>query len=93
MKLCYNGPVVNAGLLLVMLEKHGIHATQEFFDPAAPDDNDLSRPAQVFAAALGLSRDDAAWLRDQLLLAAKNSDCAVGWWNLFPAAHHAQPAA
>jgi hypothetical protein len=28
--------------------KHGIAATQSFTDPAAPDDGDLSRPAQVF---------------------------------------------
>jgi hypothetical protein len=34
--------------------------------------------ARVFAAALGLSRNDAGWLRDQLLLAAKNFDCTLG---------------
>jgi len=47
-KLFYTGPVVNAELLIVMLEKHGISATQEFVDPAAPDDGDLSRAANVF---------------------------------------------
>ena len=47
MKLFYTGPVVNAEMLVVMLEKHGIAATQAFTDPAAPDDGDLSRPAQV----------------------------------------------
>ena len=47
-KLFYTGPVVNAEMLVVMLEKHGIAATQEFADPAAPDDGDLSRPAKVF---------------------------------------------
>ncbi len=47
-KLFYTGPVINAEMLVVMLEKHGIAATQSFFDPAAPDDGDLSRPAQVF---------------------------------------------
>ena len=35
-------------MLVAMLEKHGIAATQSFVDPAAPDDGDLSRPAQVF---------------------------------------------
>ncbi len=30
-----------------MLEKHGIAATQEFVDPAAPDDGDLNRAANV----------------------------------------------
>jgi hypothetical protein len=47
-KLFYTGQVVNAEMLVVMLEKHGIAATQEFVDPAAPDDGDLSRPANVF---------------------------------------------
>jgi hypothetical protein len=49
MKLFYTGPVVNTEMLIVMLDKHGIAATQEFVDPAAPDDNDdLNRPARVF---------------------------------------------
>ena len=46
-KLFYTGPVINAEMLVVMLEKHGIIATQEFVDPAAPDDGDLNRPARV----------------------------------------------
>ena len=48
MKLFYTGPVVNAEMLVAMLDKHGIAATQSFADPAAPDDGDLSQPAQVF---------------------------------------------
>ena len=47
MKLFYTGPLVNAELLVTMLEKHGIAATQEFVDPAAPDDGDLNRPTKV----------------------------------------------
>ena len=47
MKLFYTGPVINAEMLVAMLDKHGIAATQSFVDPAAPDDGDLSRPAQV----------------------------------------------
>jgi hypothetical protein len=47
MKLFYTGPLVNAELLVMMLEKHGIIATQEFVDPALPDDGDLSRPTKV----------------------------------------------
>ena len=43
-----HGPVVNAEMLVVMLEKHGIAATQSFVDSTLPDDGDLSRPAQVF---------------------------------------------
>ena len=31
--------------------------------------------ARVFAAALGLTRNDADWLLDQLLAAARTSDC------------------
>jgi len=48
MKLFFTGPVVKTELLVVMLEKHGIAATQAFVDPAASDDGDLNRPAQVF---------------------------------------------
>lgn len=48
MKLFYTGPVVNAEMLVMMLEKHGIVATQEFEDPSLPEDDDLSRPAKVF---------------------------------------------
>jgi len=47
MKLFYTGPLVNAEMLVVMLEKHGIAATQEFADPTLPDDGDLSRPTTV----------------------------------------------
>lgn len=47
MKLFFTGPVVKTELLVVMLEKHGIAATQEFVEPDAPDDGDLSRAANV----------------------------------------------
>ena len=46
-KLFYTGPLVNAEMLVVMLEKHGIAATQEFVDPTAPDDGDLNRLTKV----------------------------------------------
>ena len=48
MKLFYTGPVVNTEMLVLMLEKHGITATQEFADPTLPDDGDLNRLAKVF---------------------------------------------
>lgn len=48
MKLFYTGPVVNTEMLVVMLEKHGIAASQEFDDPLQPDDGDLNRLAKVF---------------------------------------------
>jgi hypothetical protein len=47
-KLFYTGPVINTEMLVVMLEKHGIIATQEFVDPTQPEDSDLNRPAKVF---------------------------------------------
>ena len=48
MKLFYTGPVINAEMLVTMLEKHGINATQEFVEPNQTDDGDLNRPANVF---------------------------------------------
>ena len=48
MKLFYTGPVINTEMLVMMLEKHGIAATQNFVDATLPDDGDLNRPAQVF---------------------------------------------
>ena len=47
MKLFYSGPLVNTEMLVTMLEKHGIAASQEFEDPSQPDDGDLNRPARV----------------------------------------------
>jgi hypothetical protein len=34
--------------------------------------------ARVFAAALGLTRNDAVWLRDELLSVARTQDCQLG---------------
>ena len=56
MKLFYTGPFVNAEMLVMMLEKHGIAATQAFADPALPDDGDLSRPAQVLVPEVDYDR-------------------------------------
>ena len=56
MKLFYTGPVINAEMLVTRLDKHGIAATQAVVDPAAPDDGDLSRPAQVFVSAADYDR-------------------------------------
>lgn len=55
-KLFYTGPVVNAEMLVMMLEKHGISAAQEFVDPAAPEDGDLSRPTKVFVPEADFDR-------------------------------------
>jgi hypothetical protein len=46
-KLFYTGPVINTEMLVMMLEKHGIAATQEFVDKDRADDGDLNRLAKV----------------------------------------------
>lgn len=48
MKLFYTGPLINAEMLVAMLEKHGITATQEFEEPDLPDDGDLNRVTKIF---------------------------------------------
>jgi len=57
MKLFYTGPVINAEMLVVMLEKHGISAVQEFVDETGESD-DLSRPAKVLVPEADYDR---AW--------------------------------
>ena len=47
MRHFFTGPVIKTELLVVWLEQHGIAATHEFTDPAAPDDGDLDREARV----------------------------------------------
>ena len=55
-KVFYTGPLINAEMLVVMLEKHGIAATQEFVDPGQADDGDLNRPAKVSVAEADYDR-------------------------------------
>ena len=43
----YTGPVINTEMLVMMLEKHGIKATQEYLEPGREDDGDLNRLAKV----------------------------------------------
>jgi hypothetical protein len=52
----FTGPVVKTELLVTMLEKHGIAATQEFADPATPDDGDLDRLANVLVPEADFER-------------------------------------
>jgi uncharacterized protein YneF (UPF0154 family) len=47
MKVFYTGPLINAEMLVMMLEKHGIAASQEFVEPELPDDGDLNRLTKV----------------------------------------------
>lgn len=56
MKLFYTGPVVNTEMLVAMLEKHGITATQEYVDADQPDDGDLNRMARVSVAEVDYER-------------------------------------
>ena len=58
MKLFYTGPVINAEMLVVMLDKHGISAQQEFVDETSDDSDDLSRPTKVFVPEADYDR---AW--------------------------------
>jgi len=57
MKLFYTGPLVNAELLVAMLEKHSIAATQEFVD-AEGDEFDLNRMTKVLVPE---AEYDRAW--------------------------------
>ncbi len=57
MKLFYTGPIINVEMLMMMLEKHGIIAEQEFANPALPnDEEDLNRLAKVFVAEADYER-------------------------------------
>jgi hypothetical protein len=55
-KIFFTGPVVKTELLVVMLEKHGIAATQEFVDATLPDDGDLDRDANVLVSEADFAR-------------------------------------
>lgn len=83
MKLLYAGPVINAEMLVVMLEKHGITATQ-FADPDVPDEGDLSRPANVFVPEADYDRAHTLFYaerQDDLpLLPFCSSCCQNGFW-------------
>ena len=65
MKLFYTGPLVNAEMLVVMLEKHNIHATQEFVSADQSGDEDLSRPANVFVPESDYDRAYALFYADR----------------------------
>ena len=65
MKLFFTGPVIKTELLVVMLEKHGINATQEFVDPLVPDDGDLNRPANVLVPDADFERAHALFFTER----------------------------
>ncbi len=56
MQAFYTGPVVNTEMLIVMLEKHGILATQEYVDKDLPEDGDLNRLAVVLVSEADYER-------------------------------------
>ena len=56
-KLFYTGPIINVEMLVMMLEKHGVIATQEFENPDLPlDEEDLNRPAKVLVSEADYDR-------------------------------------
>jgi hypothetical protein len=65
MKLFYTGPVINAEMLVTMLEKHGITAAQEFAEPGAPDDGDLNRLARVLVPEADYDRAHELFYKDR----------------------------
>ncbi len=65
MKAFYTGPVINAEMLVVMLEKHGIAASQEFVDGDQPDDGDLNRPATVWVGDTDYARAHALFYAER----------------------------
>ncbi|MBI3876309.1 MAG: DUF2007 domain-containing protein [Verrucomicrobia bacterium] len=65
MKLFYTGPLVNAEMLVAMLEKHGIAATQEFEDPSLPDDGDLNRETKVLVPEADYDRAHRLFYEDK----------------------------
>lgn len=65
MKLFYTGPLINAEMLVTMLEKHGIAATQEFAEPELPDDGDLNRPMKVLVPEADYDRAHKLFYSDR----------------------------
>ncbi|MBM3876938.1 MAG: DUF2007 domain-containing protein [Verrucomicrobia bacterium] len=65
MKVLYTGPLVNAELMVTMLEKHGIAAAQEFVDPSHPDDGDLNRPTRVLVPEADHARAHRLFYEDK----------------------------
>ena len=47
-RLLYTGPVINTEMLVVMLERHGIAATERLLPGQTDDADDLNRLAEVF---------------------------------------------
>ena len=56
MKLFYTGPVINTEMLVAMLEKHGIGATQQLVAGESDDADDLNRMAEVFVPEADYAR-------------------------------------
>jgi hypothetical protein len=65
MKLFYTGPLVNAELLVTMLDKHGIPARQQWADPTVPDDGDLNRSTQVLVEESDYDRAHALFYTER----------------------------
>lgn len=64
MKLFYTGPVIKTELMIVMLEKHGIAASQEFANPQ-DDPDDLNREARVLVPEADYDRAHRLFYEDK----------------------------
>jgi hypothetical protein len=55
-RMFYTGPAINTEMLVVMLEKHGIAATEEAVPGESADESDLNRSMRVFVAEADYDR-------------------------------------
>jgi hypothetical protein len=67
LRLFYTCPVNDAELLTVMLEKHGITATEKTIEPMPQGEDEFSRPVEVFVP-------EADYDRAYLLFFGDNED-------------------
>lgn len=65
MKLFYTGPVINTEMLVTMLEKHGIAATQQLAAGESADEEDLNRIAEVFVSEADYARAHQLFYSDR----------------------------
>ena len=56
LRLFYTCPVNDAELLAVMLEKHGIAATEHVIEPMPEGEDEFSRPVKVFVPEADYNR-------------------------------------
>lgn len=65
MRVFYSGPVINTAMIVAMLGRQGIEASQEFADLDRPEDGDLSREAKVLVSEEDFERAYQMFYGDQ----------------------------